>query len=71
VMDNGGRGAVLAIPCAVVLPILSFGLAWVTIGALAPKKSPRTPLLGGVISLLALVPLVVILMGNALTLLTD
>jgi hypothetical protein len=71
VMDNGGRGAVLAIPCAVVLPILSFGLAWVTIGALAPKKSPRTPLLGGVISLLALVPLVVILIGNALTLLTN
>lgn len=70
IMDNGGRGAVVAIPCAIVLPVLSFGLAWVTIGALTPRDAPRTPLLGGVISLLALVPLVVILVGDALTELT-
>jgi hypothetical protein len=66
-MNGGSRVGVLAVPCAIVLPVLSFGLAWLTIGALPPKDAPRTPLLGGVISLLALVPLVVLLAKLAMT----
>jgi hypothetical protein len=66
-MNGGGHAGVLAVPCAIVLPVLSFGLAWLAIGALPPKDAGRTPLLGGVISLLALVPLVVLLAKLALT----
>jgi len=66
-MGNSDGIGLVAIPCALALPVVSFGLAWLTIGALAPKGSARTPLLGAVISLLALVPLVVLLAGLAMT----
>ncbi|MFI5906253.1 hypothetical protein [Dactylosporangium sp. NPDC051541] len=49
----------LALPCALVLPALSFGLGWLTIGAMTRKSTSRTPALGMVISLLALVPVLV------------
>ncbi|WP_433055625.1 hypothetical protein [Dactylosporangium sp. CS-033363] len=49
----------LVLPCALVLPALSFGLGWLTIGSMTRKSTSRTPVLGLVISLLALVPLLV------------
>lgn len=42
------------------MPLFVFLLAWLTLGALTPKGSGRTPLTGLVISLLTLVPLVAI-----------
>ncbi|GAA3448670.1 hypothetical protein [Dactylosporangium matsuzakiense] len=49
----------LALPCALVLPAVSFGLGWLTIGAMTRQTTSRTPALGMVISLLALVPVLV------------
>jgi hypothetical protein len=42
------------------MPLFVFLLAWLTLGALTPRGSGRTPLTGMVISLLTLVPLVAI-----------
>jgi len=39
--------------------VLSFGLGWLTIGAMTRKSTSRTPVLGLMISLLALVPILV------------
>jgi hypothetical protein len=50
---------VLALPCALVLPAIAFGLGWLTIGAMTRKSTSRTPVLGVVISLLALIPVLV------------
>nr|BFE63736.1 hypothetical protein GCM10020063_082620 [Dactylosporangium thailandense] len=49
----------LALPCALVLPALSFGLGWLTIGAMTRRTTSRTPVLGLVISLIALIPILV------------
>jgi hypothetical protein len=49
----------LALPCALVLPAIAFGLGWLTIGAMTRQSTSRTPVLGLVISLLALVPILV------------
>jgi hypothetical protein len=49
----------LALPCALVLPAIAFGLGWLTIGAMTRKSTSRTPVLGVVISLLALIPVLV------------
>jgi hypothetical protein len=55
-----GRGiGLLAVPCALVLPAIAFGLGWLTIGAMTRKSTSRTPVLGVVISLLALIPLLI------------
>ncbi|HTJ37383.1 MAG TPA: hypothetical protein VL738_29495 [Dactylosporangium sp.] len=56
--DTDGIG-LLALPCALVLPAIAFGLGWLTIGAMTRKSTSRTPVLGIVISLLALIPVVV------------
>jgi hypothetical protein len=45
-----------ALPCALALVLMSFGLAWLTIGMIyrAPggQQPPRTPALGAMVSLL-------------------
>jgi hypothetical protein len=65
-MADGGDGVVvLAVAGGLVLPVVAFGLGWLTVGALSSRDTPRNPLLGGVISLLALLPLVVLLTGLA------
>ncbi|GAB3868781.1 hypothetical protein [Dactylosporangium cerinum] len=51
--------SLLALPCALVLPALAFGLGWLTIGATTRRPTARTPVMGMAISLLALVPLIV------------
>jgi hypothetical protein len=51
--------SLLALPCALVLPAIAFGLGWLTIGAMTRRTTSRTPVLGLVISLLALIPLLV------------
>ncbi|MET7422288.1 hypothetical protein [Dactylosporangium sp. NPDC005555] len=51
--------SLLALPCALVLPALAFGLGWLTIGATTRRPTSRTPVMGLTISLLALVPLMV------------
>ncbi|WP_432984807.1 hypothetical protein [Dactylosporangium sp. CA-233914] len=56
--DLTGAG-LLALPCALVLPAIAFGLGWLTIGAMTRKTTSRTPVLGLIISLLALVPVLV------------
>jgi hypothetical protein len=56
--DTDGIG-MLALPCALVLPAIAFGLGWLTIGAMTRKSTSRTPVLGLVISLLALIPVLV------------
>ncbi|MEV6926906.1 hypothetical protein AB0M46_20690 [Dactylosporangium sp. NPDC051485] len=56
--DSTGVG-LLALPCALVLPAMSFGLGWLTIGAMARKSTSRTPVLGLVISVLPLIPVLV------------
>ncbi|MGI5246894.1 hypothetical protein [Dactylosporangium sp. CA-139066] len=61
--DRQGVG-LLALPCALVLPAIAFGLGWLTIGAMTRKTTSRTPVLGLVISLLALIP--VLVFGGAL-----
>jgi hypothetical protein len=46
--------------CGLVMPFISFGLAWATIGMLYPRQGAvvdRTPILGAVISAAAAVPL--------------
>ncbi|WP_432834418.1 hypothetical protein [Dactylosporangium sp. CA-092794] len=49
----------LALPCSLMLPAIAFGLGWLTIGAMTRRTTSRTPLLGLVISLLALIPVLV------------
>jgi len=60
--------SILALPCALVLPAVAFGLGWLTIGAMNRRTTSRTPVLGLMISLLALIPLLVfggvLLMGD-------
>ncbi|MFB9183008.1 hypothetical protein ACFFX1_33145 [Dactylosporangium sucinum] len=51
--------SIIALPCALVLPAIAFGLGWLTIGAMTRRTTSRTPVLGLVISLLALIPLLV------------
>lgn len=51
--------SLLALPCALVLPALAFGLGWLTIGATTRRPTPRTPVMGMAISLLALIPMIV------------
>ena len=50
----------LAIPCGLALPLMAFWLAWLTIGAVSREPAGRTPLLGAVVSLVALLPLLVL-----------
>jgi hypothetical protein len=65
--DDGSRGIeVVAIVGGAVLPPVAFALGWLTVGALSPKGTPRTPLLGAVVSLLALLPLLVLVAGVVL-----
>jgi hypothetical protein len=51
--------SLLALPCALVLPALAFGLGWLTIGATTRRPTTRTPVMGMAISLLALIPMIV------------
>jgi hypothetical protein len=51
--------SLLALPCALALPAIAFGLGWLTIGSMTRRTTSRTPVLGLVISLLALIPLLV------------
>lgn len=51
--------SLLALPCALVLPALAFGLGWLTIGATTRRPTARTPVMGLAISLLALIPMIV------------
>jgi hypothetical protein len=50
---------ILALPCALVLPAIAFGLGWLTIGATTRRPTARTPVMGMAISLLALIPILV------------
>jgi hypothetical protein len=50
---------VVALPCGVVLPLVAFGLGWLTIGATSRQPVSRTPWLGVLVSLIALVPVLV------------
>ncbi|MDG6100723.1 hypothetical protein Daura_02725 [Dactylosporangium aurantiacum] len=51
--------SLLALPCALVLPALAFGLGWLTIGATTRRPTSRTPVMGMAISLLSLIPMIV------------
>jgi hypothetical protein len=52
---------VVALPCGVVLPMVSFGLGWLTLGAMSRQPVSRTPWLGALVSLIALVPVLTFL----------
>jgi hypothetical protein len=56
----------VAIVGGLVLPPVAFALGWLTVGALSPRGTPRTPLLGVVVSLLGLLPLFVLVFGSLL-----
>jgi hypothetical protein len=64
--DGGHRLSIAALPCALTLPLLSFGLGWFTIGAWRSRSPGRTPLMGAVINLIAVTPIVVYLTSIAL-----
>ncbi|MEV0130769.1 hypothetical protein AB0H83_20190 [Dactylosporangium sp. NPDC050688] len=51
--------SLLALPCALALPALAFGLGWLTIGATTRRPTARTPVMGMAISLLSLIPMIV------------
>ncbi|GAA2613919.1 hypothetical protein GCM10010399_51020 [Dactylosporangium fulvum] len=57
--ERSSQVSIVALPCALVLPAIAFGLGWLTIGAMTRHTTSRTPVLGMVISLLALIPLLV------------
>jgi hypothetical protein len=52
--------AIVAAPCGAVFVAISFGMAWLTIGAAyrqpGGQRPPRTPFLGALVSLLAATP---------------
>jgi hypothetical protein len=58
---GGGVATAVALPFGVVAPIIAFGLGWLVAGAVAPKGSSRNPGMGVGISLLALLPVVVLI----------
>lgn len=60
---DGARLGLLC--CGLVVPVFTFGLGWLTVGAFAPPpgatRHSRSPVLGAVVSLLALTPHVLLL----------
>jgi len=58
---GGGVATAVALPLGVVAPIIAFGLGWLVAGAVAPKGSSRNPGMGAGISLLALLPVIVLI----------
>jgi hypothetical protein len=58
---GGGVATAVALPFGVVAPIIAFGLGWLVAGAVAPKGSSRNPGMGAGISLLALLPVIVLI----------
>jgi hypothetical protein len=55
-VSNAGGIAMVALPCGLLLPAFAFGLAWLTIGIIAPAERDRSTLFGVAISLVALLP---------------
>jgi hypothetical protein len=55
-LSGADAAAILAMPCGLTLPAIAFGLAWLTIGMVAPGERDRNPLFGAAISLVALLP---------------
>jgi hypothetical protein len=61
-LANNQQLGVVALPCGVVLPLVSFALGWLTIGTLSPRQPVRrNALLGALVSLIALVPVLAFL----------
>jgi hypothetical protein len=58
---GGGVATAVALPFGVVAPLIAFGLGWLVAGAAAPKGSSRNPGMGAGISLLALLPVIVLI----------
>lgn len=58
---ESARLAVLAVPCALVLPAVAFLLGWLTVGAIAaPGERGRSSVAGLAVSLIALIPLIAV-----------
>jgi hypothetical protein len=60
-LAGGERTAVVTLPFGVMVPAVAFWVSWLVIGVIAPKGSSRNPLLGAGISLLALLPVIVVI----------
>jgi hypothetical protein len=58
---GGGVATAVAVPFGVVAPLIAFGLGWLVAGAVAPKGSSRNAGMGAGISLLALLPVIVLI----------
>ncbi len=58
---GGETSALITLPLGVMVPAVAFWVSWLVIGVISPKGSSRNPLLGAGISLLALLPVLVLI----------